>query len=274
MKHTNSLRTPVWLIAASALLTGASALGAYGPASSAQEPAPPIVIPPELGGATGLGGAAGAEDPRQELIELFRKVETRLGEIDKLLYDASAGEGSVKDAAADSGMAKLLENSRAKSSEVISGIDRILEIAKQQGGSCSAGMSGGQPKSSSGGQQQGQPQQGSKGQQQRENTPDQPGGKEPAQQPQGQQPGDEQQKPSNSGDPRGDKESGATPQNTVGGPPPGLDTRRVDSGRDAERWGELPEQYRELFRTEGGGDLPPQYRDWIDAYHRRLNRRR
>jgi hypothetical protein len=29
-----------------------------------------------------------------------------------------------------------------------------------------------------------------------------------------------------------------------------------------------------LFRTEGGGDLPPQYRDWIDAYHRRLNRRR
>lgn len=126
MKHSSSL-SPALLLAAAALVASATALGASHPGSSLQEPKPPIELPK-------LGGAPGAEDPRQELIELFQKVETRLGEIDKLLYDASAGERSVKGAAADSGMAKLLQNSRAKSSEVVSGIDRILEIAKQQGG--------------------------------------------------------------------------------------------------------------------------------------------
>ena len=43
---------------------------------------------------------------------------------------------------------------------------------------------------------------------------------------------------------------------------------------DRERWGDLPLQVRDLFRSEGSSaDLPAQYRDWIDAYHRRLNRR-
>jgi hypothetical protein len=133
-------------------------------------------------------------------------------------------------------------------------------------------MSGGQPQNSSKGSE-GEPQQGAQGPQQRESTPDKPGGREPSNKPEGEQPGDGK-KPQQGDQPKGDQESGATPQNSKGGPPPGSETQRVDAGRDGERWGELPEQYRELFRTEGGGDLPPQYSDWIDAYHRRLNRRR
>ena len=237
-------------------------------------PKPELPRLPELGG---------ANDPRQEMIELFRKVETRLGEIDKLLYDASAGERGLSGSSLDSGMAELLKTSKGKSEEVLAGIDRILEIAQQEGGTCSSGMSGkssqkksqgSNPSQSSQGSGN-QPQQGSQGQQQqREATPERPGGQQPAP---GEKDGpgqDEKQQQGQGGQPQGNQRSNAEPQNTVGGPPPGLETGRVDPSRDAERWGELPEQYRELFRTEGGGDLPPQYRDWIDAYHRRLNRRR
>jgi hypothetical protein len=37
-----------------------------------------------------------------------------------------------------------------------------------------------------------------------------------------------------------------------------------------DRWGDLPIQVREVFRTEGGADLPPQYPDWIDGYYKKL----
>jgi hypothetical protein len=39
-----------------------------------------------------------------------------------------------------------------------------------------------------------------------------------------------------------------------------------------ERWGTLPEHARAIFSSEGDDEVPPRYRDWIDAYHRRLNR--
>ena len=57
------------------------------------------------------------------------------------------------------------------------------------------------------------------------------------------------------------------PDNHAGGPA----NPRAD---DAERWGELPQRLREVFRNQGGDELPVQYRDWIDAYYRRLNTRR
>lgn len=41
-----------------------------------------------------------------------------------------------------------------------------------------------------------------------------------------------------------------------------------------DRWGDLPIQVREVFRTEGGADLPPEYRDWIDGYYKKLLRHR
>jgi hypothetical protein len=109
-------------VAAAALALGASALR-----SSAQEPVPPTL--PTL-----PTGAPQGDNSREEMIELFRKVEKRLGEIDKLLYDASAGETSLAGKSLESGLSDLLKDSKSKSEDVLSGIDRILEIAKQQGG--------------------------------------------------------------------------------------------------------------------------------------------
>lgn len=118
------------------------------------------------------------------------------------------------------------------------------------------------------------PEQGGGGDPQaRERTPEAPG--EKGQQP-GEEQGGEQPKPSDQqgGDPKSPRESNGDPRNEKGGPPPALETGRASQDRSNERWGDLPETVRDLFRTEGGGELPPEYRDWIDAYYRRLNRER
>lgn len=219
------------------------------------------------------------EDPRERLKELFRQVETRLGEIDRLLYRAGSGDAPLGKAE-ESGIARLLEESRASGKRVLEDIDEILDIAQQMGGgSVGQSMQGGQQP---GGQQgsQGQPQQGSQRPQSQERTPDAPG------EPQGQGQEQGRQQPSNQpgqkddpsetqgGDPKGSKESKANPANESGGPPPKSASGSGDGARSNEQWGDLPPTVRDLFRTEGGGDLPPQYRDWIDAYYRRLNKER
>jgi hypothetical protein len=73
------------------------------------------------------------QDPKAKMIELFQKVETRLGEIDKLLYDASTGEAKLAKVS-ESGIADLLKGSRSRGEEVLSGIDEILKIARENGG--------------------------------------------------------------------------------------------------------------------------------------------
>ena len=74
----------------------------------------------------------GELDPQAEAQKLFRRVEKRLREIDKLLNDASAGETSGLDSISDSstgtGIGKLIESSRKSSQGVIEDIDRLLEL--------------------------------------------------------------------------------------------------------------------------------------------------
>lgn len=58
-----------------------------------------------------------------------------------------------------------------------------------------------------------------------------------------------------------------------GGKPPASATdRRAAAADPAERWGDLPEKARDVFRSQGGANLPVRYREWIDAYYRRLNK--
>jgi hypothetical protein len=102
----------------SCLAAAAALAGALG----AQEPSRTAPLP-----------QVGPNDPRQEMIELFHKVERRLGEIDELLYKAGSGETGLE-SQAESGIAELLQRSKDGGKEVLSGIDRILEIARQQGG--------------------------------------------------------------------------------------------------------------------------------------------
>jgi hypothetical protein len=199
-----------------------------------------------------------AQQGRQEMIDLFYEVERRLKEIDELLYDASAGDALAGDVA-ESGIDELLKQSTTRAEEVLTGIDRILEIAEQQGdGSCSSAMesSGSSPLDS-----QPQGEQGRK-----EQTPDKPG-----QQPEP-KPGEEPQQ-QQGGDPQSPREADVEPNNNEAEKPPPEDetSGRIDAMDSTERWGDLPIHVRDLFRTEGGGDMPPQYRDWIDAYYRRLN---
>jgi hypothetical protein len=218
--------------------------------SPAQEPqTPPPIVPIE---------SVDAQQGRDEMIELFHAVENRLKEIDELLYDASAGDALAGDVA-ESGIDELLKQSTSKAEEVLSSIDRILEIAEQQGGgSCSSAMENPNPSPLD------KPQPGEQGK--KEQTPEKPGEK-PHEKP-GEQPPQEQ-----GGEPKSPRESTQPPENEESDQPPpeGEVAGRIDAMDSTERWGDLPIHVRDLFRTEGGGDMPPQYRDWIDAYYRRLN---
>jgi len=104
----------------------------------------------------------------------------------------------------------------------------------------------------------------------RESTPQAPGDSSGAQR----KPADPA-KPAGKGTPESpgpDPEEEAS--NAPGGPPPGAKTSLVRSSDANDRWGDLPIQVREVFRTEGGADLPPEYRDWIDGYYQKLLRQR
>lgn len=228
------------------------------------EPAPvpvPVPGPIELPPLPELSSPSAQESAQQEMIELFQRVETRLAEIDDLLFDASAGV--PLEAQSDAGIGDLLQRSLESSEEVRRAMDRILELAEEQGGSESS--SGGGPPSSGDSPLDSQPQgqQGSK-----EQTPEGPSSEpgEHEQPSEGEQPGGE-------GKPESPRDSLEAPENNAAQDPQSGELGSASGPQGNERWGDLPTHVRDLFRTEGGGDMPTQYRDWIDAYYRRLNQR-
>jgi len=221
--------------------------------------------------------SAQPNDPQQEMIDLFHKVEHRLHEMRRWMMDASAGDRSrlselgasgidelIRRARPDGkptgGVGDLLAASRGHGQGVLEEIDRILEIAEENGGSCSSSM-GDSPEGET-------PKQGGQTADNRSESAE----REPGQPKDGPRPEDPQQA------------RGEQPKDGQGNPEPG-ETRRASRAPEdetqeagpnpigAEEWGNLPIHVRELFRAEGGRDLPPRYRDWIDSYYRRLNRR-
>jgi hypothetical protein len=198
-----------------------------------------------------------AEDPAEQMKQLFSAVERNLQRIDALLNDASAGVGGLSDDL-DSGLAKLLEETQESSRSAVQDIDRILELARQQGQRRSSNPSQGQ------GQGQGKPENSpldqprESGPRQGESTPESPS-----------QPEHKEQGAGKPESPTSGKDPGATRPGQPEEPKPG---KPVPPGTDADEWGMLPPKVQEIFRHEGGEDLPVQYRDWIDAYYRRLNR--
>ena len=100
-----------------------------------------------------LTEAPGVMDPAEEMTLLFGRVERRLRRIDALLMDASQGDASALSALDRSGLgdllleqnevpqdgdpgpsiSQLLAVSRADGREVLTDIDRILEIARDSG---------------------------------------------------------------------------------------------------------------------------------------------
>ncbi len=227
------------------------------------------------------GPDSSTDAARKEMQQLFQKVERRLREIDRLLTDASAGDRDALKANADSGMGKLLEGSQQRGREVLEGIDRILELARQLGDSKPGGSGSGSGSPEQGGQSQ----LDRRGQQstEREQTPGKPeqeqssptpkpGNEEGGEKPGGEKPDGE--KPAAGTNPKDNKASRDDPSNSAGPKPsPGATEGPSRNADGQDRWGELPVHVRDVFRIEGGGDMPVQYRDWIDSYYRRLNKK-
>lgn len=235
-------------------------------------------------------------DAQAEFRRLFGEVERDLRRIDKLLDEARTArlpQGAER--------AKLLDTTQARGEAVLEGIDKILELARQQQQSSSGG--GGGASSNSGrasGSSSGQDGQDGKGEPSpldrageqstgREATPAAPerGGDQPNGEQRGAN-GGKKPEPSNAPDGSGGAQGRANPKDPKDGSrPSGTDGKNeladdpahratgpgqnTDGARD--RWGDLPEHAREVFRMQGGSDLPPRYRDWIDAYYKRLNKK-
>lgn len=240
---------------------------------------------------------SGGDDLEREMREIFRRVETKLREIDVLLSDAGAGDTRRLREADAAGIDELLRRSIDEGRNVQREIDQLLRLA-QQAGQQSQSSSSGSSRNQGQGQSQGQQEngtpspldgsQGGGGRQEAtpslpeqggpENGGDQPSNEPDGQQPggdEGEQPGGEQPKPGEGENPQdGPSREDDDPRNVEGDAPPGSETDAPSSRADlSERWGELPIHVRDVFRTEGGEDMPAEYRDWIDAYYKKLNER-
>jgi hypothetical protein len=252
------MKTHTWL---TALVLGAS-LFALAPRAQEGE---------EDDGKLGVAEQMQQGGGNEEIAKLFQEIDESLREIDGLLWDASAGE--PPEGAEDPGIGKLLEAAQDRSDRAIEAIDRILELASQNSGNVGQG-GGGQPMPEPGPGQQGRQeseQPGAPGE--REATPE-AGPQQGQEQQQGEGQGqDQQDQPNPDGEPHspGDSE-GSDDESRAGGKPRPQETGPGSDAEGAERWGELPQRVREVFRSEGGRDMPARYREWIDAYYRRLNR--
>ncbi|MDA1266011.1 MAG: hypothetical protein O2816_13100 [Planctomycetota bacterium] len=107
---------------------------------------------PEIGIEDLVPGAAGQADPREEMTKLFQSVERRLKDMGGYLLDAGAGDTS-KIAKLDAtgiedllrqgrpeapqptgGVGDLLSISKAEGERVLEDIEKILQLAQQNGG--------------------------------------------------------------------------------------------------------------------------------------------
>jgi hypothetical protein len=221
------------------------------------------------------------DQAQEEMLQLFRDIEQNLRKVDVLLSDAGAGDTRGLAEVEESGIGRLLEDTRDRSEQVLQDIDRLLEIAEEMGQQ-SGGGSGqsGQPQSQQNGSS------GSQGSNspptRRENTPETPGeepsGQSPedGEQPNGEQPGNEQQQPTPHGEqPTDGQDPANTDPSLRPGDKPPTDPTGAGSPNDptSDRWGDLPVHVQDVFRGEDSEEMPPRYREWIDAYYRRLNRR-
>jgi hypothetical protein len=231
--------------------------------------APAAALAQDEGGDEGRGGESVlppnpfAPDPlQQELRTIFHRVERNLKRIDARLADAGAGGAPLAEGEG-SGLDDLLREARDTGQEVVSDIDRILEIAREMSQGQGGGGSSSQPQDASANQRQ--PDGTPRDREKTEEAP--PEGKSP------QEEGRPKQEPPG-GKPESSRESDDRGVNREGDPQERAQEEPPDVAPDADRWGDLPPRVQEIFRNQGRDDLPVQYRDWIDAYYRRLNRGR
>lgn len=217
-----------------------------------------------------------------DLEELFRIVEKRLKRVTTLLYEASSGDetgadgiggagidelirGAEKEAAgASSGIARMLQATRGQSEATLQDIQRILEIAEQQGGGGGGGAQA-PPCPDGTSPQQGQTPSGSRKEDKGESPPEGGEPDKPGEEPAGEEPKD-------GDEPKGGQEAEGGPDGPAKPPAEGA-TGNPAAGAGLEDWGDLPVHLRQVFQNGVSEDVPPRYRDWVDSYYKRLNRR-
>jgi hypothetical protein len=219
----------------------------------------------------------GGQDPREEIKEIFKRIEKEMQEIDRLLLEAARDQRTTASAPSD---AKSSGKSAAKSAhekqkDVSDSIQKIIDLIPP---SQSQGQQGSNHGLSKPGENQGQGQ----GQQPPEGQRDGQG-KRPGDKPQGQS--DEQtaqgagQAPTEppgvkpqGGTPDGNQRSNETPRQTKGAPRD-YDTEHAQRGKEnVERWGDLPEHTRKVFENTNTDDLPVRYRKWIQDFYTRVQK--
>jgi hypothetical protein len=223
------------------------------------------------------------DQAQEEMLQLFRDIEQNLRKVDILLSDAGAGDTEGLAEVQESGIGRLLEDTRDRSEQVLQDIDRLLEIAEEMGQQSGGSGESGEPQSQQGDSPGSQGSSSTSGTQttRREQTPETPGEESPGQtpqpgeQPNGQEPGNEQQPPSQGERPTDGQDPSNTDPNLRPGSEPPTDPTGAGSPNDptSDRWGDLPVHVQDVFRGEDSEQMPPRYREWIDAYYRRLNRR-
>lgn len=298
MKPTNTRRR-----GALALALGIGLLAGANTAAAQEGGAPPRPEPQpepqegqegeeeEIPSVNPLRPPGGAGGPEAELRELFLKVDKRLKRSTELLWEASSGDGSGADqigsaridelireaeaarSRARSGIEKLLEASRRQNQAASDEIERILQIAAENGSqsSSSSSSSSQQQQSSSQPPQQGQTPSGSRREEKGEQPGEQPGEQQGEQQ-QGQEQQQEQGEQENGDRPDDNRASDDPPEDSTGGDPRESETGAAARPNGVEEWGDLPVHLRKVFQNRVSDDVPPRYRDWIDAYYGRLNR--
>ncbi|MCY2960285.1 MAG: hypothetical protein NTY35_08965 [Planctomycetota bacterium] len=104
------------LLAVALAVCAPSAIAVLAARSAAREE-PHVVLAPH----------ASTEDPHEEMLRLFGRVERRQREIDEILGRAREPSG-----AGGADLAGLLKDSESRSHEVLEDIDRILELASHE----------------------------------------------------------------------------------------------------------------------------------------------
>lgn len=186
-------------------------------------------------------------DPREQILELFRKIEKDLQEIDKLLLEAGSVKSAQKNAEAGKEMEKILEQTVEGQKRVVDAIEEILRKLPPDGQSSSGSSSS---QSSQGSNKDPKNPQET----QREQTPFDPG-----------------QMPQQGEEPKSSEKDTSAGRNRPANPPVRPPADPVNQANEAGKWGELPPLYQELFRNQKTDDVPLRYRRWIEQYYRRSN---
>ncbi len=213
-------------------------------------------------------------DPAKEIAELAKRVAEQLEEIDRLLLESS------KKNQPRSTPTEKLQQARATSETVESGIDELIEKLNQMKNQGGGGQGEDQQQKQDQQQQQGQEQQQQGRNQRRENqTPDfvqqpkegqqqgqKPGEQQPGQQqPGGQQPQGQQQGKSN---PEGPDQSKDPGQNTTGNRQPEPELGPGQQGTGEGSWGELQDYVNFLKNRGSPPKVPEKFRKYWEAYLR------